>query len=165
VKVAAHAFDPSTWEAEAGRSLSWGQSSLQSEFQDSQGYRKTLSGNKTSSQLVREIKTMSCFWRGLKFSPQHYTHIRCLTSVTPVSRSRAWWRTPLVPALGRQRQVDLWVRGQPGLQSEFQDNQGYTEKPCLEKTKTKKTNCSAQIFHTLVATSDPSFTYAETQAH
>jgi hypothetical protein len=43
-----------------------------------------------------------------------------------------WWRTPLIPALGRQRQV----------QSEFQDSQGYTEKPCLEKqtkTKTKKT--------------------------
>jgi hypothetical protein len=28
-------------------------------------------------------------------------------------------------------------RGQPGLQSEFHDNQGYTEKPCLEKTKQK----------------------------
>jgi hypothetical protein len=25
-------------------------------------------------------------------------------------------------ALGRQRQEDFWVRGQPGLQSEFQDN-------------------------------------------
>jgi hypothetical protein len=44
-----------------------------------------------------------------------------------------WWCTPLIPALGRQRQVDFWVRGQPGLQSEFQDNQGYTEKPCLKK--------------------------------
>jgi hypothetical protein len=49
--------------------------------------------------------------------------------------SRAWWGTPLIPALGGQRQVDLWVRGQPGLQSEFQDSQGYTEKPCLEKPK------------------------------
>jgi hypothetical protein len=29
-------------------------------------------------------------------------------------------------------------RGQPGLQSEFQDSQGYTEKPCLEKQKTNK---------------------------
>jgi hypothetical protein len=34
--------------------------------------------------------------------------------------------------------VDLWVRGQPGLQSEFQDSQGYTEKPCLEKQKKNK---------------------------
>jgi hypothetical protein len=31
--------------------------------------------------------------------------------------------------------VDFWVQGQPGLQREFQDSQGYTEKPCLEKTK------------------------------
>jgi hypothetical protein len=34
-----------------------------------------------------------------------------------------------------QRQVDFWVRGQPGLQSEFQDSQGYTEKPCLETAR------------------------------
>jgi hypothetical protein len=45
--------------------------------------------------------------------------------------SQAWWRTPLIPALGRQRQADFWVRGQPGSQSEFQDSQGYTGKPCL----------------------------------
>ena len=44
----------------------------------------------------------------------------------------------LIPVLGRQRQVDFWVRGQPGLQSEFQDSQGYTEKPCLKKQKTNK---------------------------
>jgi hypothetical protein len=50
-----------------------------------------------------------------------------------------WWRTPLIPALRRQRQADLWVRGQPGLHSEFQDSQGYTEKPCLKKNK-KQTN-------------------------
>jgi hypothetical protein len=37
--------------------------------------------------------------------------------------------------------VDFWVRGQPGLQSECQDSQGYTEKPCLEnKNKNKQTN-------------------------
>jgi hypothetical protein len=34
--------------------------------------------------------------------------------------------------------------GQPGLQSEFQDSQGYTEKPCLEKPK-KKTCCSVGL--------------------
>ena len=51
--------------------------------------------------------------------------------------SQAWWRTPLIPALGRQRQADFWVRGQPDLQSELQDSQGYTEKPCLEKNKNK----------------------------
>jgi hypothetical protein len=60
--------------------------------------------------------------------------------------SRAWWRTPLIPALRRQRQADFWVQGQPGLQSEFQDNQGYTEKPCLEKTKTKQNNKNKQTW-------------------
>jgi hypothetical protein len=34
-----------------------------------------------------------------------------------------------------------WIsefEGQPGLHSEFQDSQGYKEKPCLEKPKKKK---------------------------
>jgi hypothetical protein len=52
---------------------------------------------------------------------------------------RAWWRRTLIPALGRQRQADFWVQGQHGLQGEFQNSQGYTEKPCLEKQKQKKT--------------------------
>jgi hypothetical protein len=37
----------------------------------------------------------------------------------------------LIPALERQRQVELQVQGQPGLLSEFQDSQDYTEKPYL----------------------------------
>jgi hypothetical protein len=45
---------------------------------------------------------------------------------------------PLIPALRRQSQADFWVRGQPGLQSEFQDSKSYTEKPCLEKQTTNK---------------------------
>ena len=46
---------------------------------------------------------------------------------------------PLILALGRQRQADFCVLGQPGLQSELQDSQVYTEKPCLEKqNKTKQ---------------------------
>jgi hypothetical protein len=32
----------------------------------------------------------------------------------------------------------FWVRGQPGLQSEFQDSQNYTEKPCLKKQQQQK---------------------------
>jgi hypothetical protein len=51
---------------------------------------------------------------------------------------RRWWRRPLIPALGKQRQADFWVRGQPGLQSEFQNSQSYTEMPCLKKTKKEK---------------------------
>ena len=29
--------------------------------------------------------------------------------------------------------MDLWVQGQPGLQSEFQDSQGSVERSCLKK--------------------------------
>jgi hypothetical protein len=40
---------------------------------------------------------------------------------------------PLIPALRRQKQVDLCVRGQPGLQSELQDSQDcYADKLCLK---------------------------------
>jgi hypothetical protein len=44
----------------------------------------------------------------------------------------------------RQRQADFWVWGQPGLQSEFQDSQGYTDKPCLKKPK--QTNKKSYLF-------------------
>jgi hypothetical protein len=68
-------------------------------------------------------------------SSVHPTMLRSPRFKSPFSR--AWWRTPLIPALGRQRQADFWVQGQPGLQSEFQDSQGYTEKPCLNRPPQK----------------------------
>ena len=40
----------------------------------------------------------------------------------------------LIPAFRRERQVDFWVQGQPGLQNEFLDSQGYSEKPSLKQT-------------------------------
>ena len=46
------------------------------------------------------------------------------------TQSQVWWLTLLISALGRQRQAQI---------SEFQDSQGYAEKPCLEKQKNKKT--------------------------
>jgi hypothetical protein len=51
---------------------------------------------------------------------------------------------PLIPALRRQRQADFRVQGQPGLQSEFQDSQGYTEKLCFEKQNKTKQNKTKQ---------------------
>jgi hypothetical protein len=35
-------------------------------------------------------------------------------------------------AFGKKRQAGLWVWDQDGLQNEFQDDQGYKEKPCPE---------------------------------
>ena len=42
-------------------------------------------------------------------------------------RSRQWEQIPLIPALRRQKQGDLCVQGQPGLESEFNYSQGYTK--------------------------------------
>jgi hypothetical protein len=54
------------------------------------------------------------------------------------------WHMPLIPALERQRQGDLWVQGQPALVSEFHESQGNTERPCvaglyIKLTKQNKT--------------------------
>lgn len=38
----------------------------------------------------------------------------------------------------KQRQVDLRIQRQPGLLIEFQDSQGYSEKPCLENNNNSK---------------------------
>jgi hypothetical protein len=72
--------------------------------------------------------------------PNTYTYFK-----KTIPESGLWWHMPSIPKLRRQRQrqrqEDLWGRVQSGLQSEFQDSQGYTEKPCLEKqnkTKPKK---------------------------
>jgi hypothetical protein len=60
----------------------------------------------------------------------------CIHAIKNTSLARQWWLMLLILALGRQRQADFWVWGQPGLQSEFQDSQGYTEK-LSQKTKNK----------------------------
>lgn len=39
----------------------------------------------------------------------------------------------------------LGVQGQSGLQSKFQDRQGYTEKPCLGKKKVCQNNKAGSI--------------------
>ena len=45
---------------------------------------------------------------------------------------------PLIPALGRQRRVNLCEFETSLVYSEFQDRiQSYTEKPCLKKPKMK----------------------------
>ena len=62
-----------------------------------------------------------------QLSQRFHIHIKMM------SQGRQRWCMPLIPALRRQRQVDLWVCGHSGLQSEFQDSQGYTAKHCFKK--------------------------------
>jgi hypothetical protein len=101
----------------------------------------------TNAVDIEKVKAMWPLPRHLAFSfwaGGEGTNI-CLTcsagtGIKNWEYTRQWWRMPLIPALGRQRQTDFWVRGQPGLQSGFQDSQGYTEKPCLGKQTNKQTN-------------------------
>jgi hypothetical protein len=72
----------------------------------------------TSEGLQTEKTHSQACWA----NKNHMSHLSVLTVL-------------LVPALGRQRQAALRVLGQPGLQTEFQDSQGYTEKPCINKTR------------------------------
>jgi hypothetical protein len=51
-----------------------------------------------------------------------------------------WWCIPLILALGRQRQVNLCEFEASLVYREFQDSQGYTEKPCLVLEKQGQTN-------------------------
>ena len=85
----AHAFNPRTWEAEAGRFMSsrpQGQPGLQSEFQDSQGYTEKLCLEKTKNnkqnrkkrtdiagtgEMAQWLKITGCSSRGLGFNSQH----------------------------------------------------------------------------------------------
>jgi hypothetical protein len=61
-----------------------------------------------------------------------------LWKLSPKSQTMQTPKIELCSAYLNMRQADFWVRGQPGLQSEFQDSQSYTKKPCLKKqNKTK----------------------------
>jgi hypothetical protein len=64
--VVAHAFNPSTWEAEAGRFLSLRPAWSKSEFQDSQSYteKPCLETNKKQKQKQKKEKKENwCPWR------------------------------------------------------------------------------------------------------
>ena len=50
------------------------------------------------------------------------------------------------PSTGEVEADDLWVGGQLGLQSEFQDSLVYTEKSCLGLKKKKKKNYIRQRY-------------------
>lgn len=101
------------------------------------GNNETLSQNKTDPPQKKSRRKMECVYLCWVFNfvcwslesticclrvPGHsiFTEKACMPGgVVDVS---------FIPGLGRQRKVGLWVCWQPGLQLEFHDNQGYTEK-------------------------------------
>jgi hypothetical protein len=42
------------------------------------------------------------------------------------------------PSIQEEEEGNFWIRGQPGLQREFQASQAYTEKHCLTPNPRKK---------------------------
>ena len=95
--------------------------------------RKKASDSKVRGQgsTAQQMLLKARAWRHI---------LKCYILINQNITIAGQWRCmSLIPVLGRQRQVDFWVQGQPGLQSKFQDSQGCTEKPCLEKPKTKQT--------------------------
>ena len=52
--------------------------------------------------------------------------------------ARQWWRTPLIPALGRQRQVDFWVEAILDYRVSSRTARATQRNPVSEKKKEKK---------------------------
>jgi hypothetical protein len=51
---------------------------------------------------------------------------------------KTWWRMPLIPALGRQRQLDiLQIQGQPDLLIEFRTSRTTWRETVFQITKLK----------------------------
>jgi hypothetical protein len=81
-----------------------------------------------------------------------WTSLACKVSMSSRKKKREagwwWWQMAMAHAflaLRKQRQASLWLWGQPRLQSEFKDSQGYAEKPCLEKQTNKQTSCCTVV--------------------
>jgi hypothetical protein len=53
--------------------------------------------------------------------------------------SWVWWRTPLIPALGRQRQADFWVWGQPVYKVSSRTARAIQRNPVSKNKQTNKT--------------------------
>lgn len=71
--------------------------------------------------------------------PEIQSRTQILKSLRKESRKGAWcWPwfcMPLIPAVARQRQVDLCEIDAYSINKEFQDSQSYVERPCLKQNK------------------------------
>ena len=108
-RLVAHAFNPTIWEAEAGRCL-WvqRQPGLQSDFQDSWCYRETLSpkdqkkkknNNNNNNNKINKIKSwnsamiyqgiLGCVWTNKVWNNQNFLQ-NCIHNNLPVHDLEIW---------------------------------------------------------------------------
>lgn len=103
--------------------VSLGKSFQEAEF--SQLFIQHEKGNRRANHAC----SLSC-WVLYNFLGKHH-QVNCFLFTSKRTSYAGWWwlqRTPLVPALGRQRRADLWVRGQPGLYTEIQSQNNINNK-------------------------------------
>jgi hypothetical protein len=101
-------------------------------------------------RVLKNKQTTFFFWYFVL--PYCQVALESLGSRNPIT-ARWWWHMPLIPAFRIIHQADLWVRGQLGLHSEFQNSQGYTEKLLLKRhniTKQKSSYLSTTLAWLLV---------------
>ena len=83
-----------------------------------------------------------------------------ICSITREGKHQVWWYR--IPALGG-RQIWIWV--QPGLQSKFQDSQGYTVEPYLKQTNKPKRQTGGRVLERWLQRTLGSIPNTHTTAH
>jgi hypothetical protein len=76
----------------------------------------------------------------LEMQPSLHCPIACCRAVVVHTFNSSTWAAESGGFLSSRPQ------GQPGLQSEFQDSQGYTEKPCLKQQQQNKQTIKTNKF-------------------
>lgn len=102
------------------------------------GSRSVSPTNLASLTFLHEFFFFVLFFAQSSILLAHALFLLFFMCMSSVCFSYGWllilcwcWHMLLIPAHKRQRQVYLWVQGQPILQSELWDSQSYTEKPGL----------------------------------
>jgi hypothetical protein len=86
----------------------------------------------------RQVDLLSLRWA---WCTERVQDSKCYTDkpyLEKQNKAWQWWCMPLIPALGRQRQADFFVRGQPDLQSWVPGQPGLHRETLSQKNQNNK---------------------------